>query len=200
MNVMNKPLCRSTTKSYSIATLSGKSRLQNAMTPCWPIFDLQSRRSSPAGVTDAPSLRPSRCQRSRLAKFSWRSTVFFWQPINHTITSKRSVCHISRYRTRRSARLLCGDRIIRNSRCPLGLWSMHQIDLIHQLQATDEQFLDQLALPSAAAIGLARARRDADVGASHAVVAQHFRTRRTPIWSFYSHGSPWHQTDAIGPV
>jgi hypothetical protein len=77
---------------------------------------------------------------------------------------------------------------------------MRQIDFIHQLQATDEQFLDQLALPSVAAKQLARARHDAEIGASHAVVAQHFRTRRTPTWSFYSHGSPWHQTDAVGPV
>src|SRR5258708_35598662 len=66
---MNSPLWCSTTKSYSMAMSSGKSCLQNAITPCMPILDLQSRRSSPP-ATEAPSVRPSRCQRSRVSKFS----------------------------------------------------------------------------------------------------------------------------------
>ena len=77
---------------------------------------------------------------------------------------------------------------------------MRDIPFTNQHQTTDEQFLDHLTLPTPAGKRLARARREHDAGAAAAVVANHFRTRRRPNWSFYSHGSPWHQTDAVGSV
>jgi hypothetical protein len=59
--------------------------------------------------------------------------------------------------------------------------------LTHQLETTDSEVRDHLDLPR----GVPR-----DV----AGVARHFRTRTAPAWSFYAHGSPWHQTDAVGCV
>jgi hypothetical protein len=59
---------------------------------------------------------------------------------------------------------------------------MREIPFTHQLQTTDAQFLEHLKLPKKIS------------------VAEHFLTRRKPAWSFYSHGSPWHQTDAPGSV
>src|SRR4051794_37919504 len=64
---------------------------------------------------------------------------------------------------------------------------MRDVPFTHQLQTTDEQFLDHLKLPRG-------------VGRDVRGVAEHFRTRKSPAWSFYSHGSPWHQTDAVGSV
>ncbi len=61
---------------------------------------------------------------------------------------------------------------------------MRDIPFTHQAATTDEQFLAHLDV------------RDRSV----AGVAKHFRTRKAPAWSFYSHGSPWHETDAVGPV
>src|SRR3954464_10367214 len=67
---------------------------------------------------------------------------------------------------------------------------MREIPFTHQLETTDEQFLAHLNLPA-----LARNETDAK-----RVVAHHFRSRKSLGWSFYSHGSPWHQTDAVGSV
>src|SRR2546423_14060958 len=67
---------------------------------------------------------------------------------------------------------------------------MREIPFEHQLETTDEQFLAHVELP-----GLGR-----DVSDSKRAVAHHFRTRKSPAWSLYSHGSPWHQTDAPGSV
>ena len=64
---------------------------------------------------------------------------------------------------------------------------MREIPFTHQAATTDEQFLEHLNLPR----GVQRNARG---------VAEHFRTRTSPAWSFYSHGSPWHETDAVGPV
>ena len=77
---------------------------------------------------------------------------------------------------------------------------MRDVPFTSQLATTDEQFFDHLSLPSPAGKRLASARRERDTGAAAAIVTDHFRTRGTPTWSFYSHGSPWHQTDAVGPV
>ncbi|MGB7157009.1 MAG: heparinase II/III family protein [Tepidisphaeraceae bacterium] len=79
---------------------------------------------------------------------------------------------------------------------------MRDIPYWHQLETTDEQFLDHLRLPGPAPAGqrLARARQAGDLGLARQLVAAHFRRRRSPAWSFYSHGSPWHQTDAAGSV
>ena len=60
---------------------------------------------------------------------------------------------------------------------------MRQVPFTHQLQTSIDDFFDHLDLP-----------RDI------AAVARHFRARKSPAWSFYSHGSPWHQTDAVGSV
>ncbi|MEX0776104.1 MAG: heparinase II/III family protein [Phycisphaeraceae bacterium] len=70
----------------------------------------------------------------------------------------------------------------------------------HQLETTDEQFLDHLKLPGALGQRLDCARRDGDMAAARGIVAEHFRTRGKPAWSYYSHGSPWHETDAQGSV
>src|SRR5688500_5866835 len=67
---------------------------------------------------------------------------------------------------------------------------MRDVPFTHQLETTDEQFLEQLKLPRGVR-GVARDRGG---------VAAHFRTRKAPAWSFWSHGSPWHETDAVGPV
>ena len=77
---------------------------------------------------------------------------------------------------------------------------MRAIPFTHQLRATDEEFLHHLTLPGPAGNRLARPTRDGDIAAARATVAHHFRMRKTPRWSFYFHGSPWHQTDAVGSV
>ena len=71
---------------------------------------------------------------------------------------------------------------------------MRDIPFTHQLDTTDQQFLDHLKLPPPAGKQLDRAKRESDIAAARVIVAEHFRTRRSPTWSFYSHGSPWHQT------
>src|SRR5436190_16449736 len=67
---------------------------------------------------------------------------------------------------------------------------MRDISFHHQIETTDRQFLDELKLPA-----LPRDPNEAKLAVAH-----HFRTRKSPAWSFYSHGSPWHETDAPGSV
>ncbi|MEA2735957.1 MAG: hypothetical protein QOE14_2408, partial [Humisphaera sp.] len=77
---------------------------------------------------------------------------------------------------------------------------MRDVPYTQQSETTDEQFLIHLVLPDDAGRRLTRAMMTRDRGEAHAAVAEHFRTRKSPAWSFYSHGSPWHETDAVGPV
>src|SRR5688572_22829159 len=77
---------------------------------------------------------------------------------------------------------------------------MREIPFTHQLDTPDEPFLDHLALPGMVGKRLDRARAQGDPAMVRSIVAEHFRTRNFPAWSFYSHGSPWHETDAVGPV
>jgi len=77
---------------------------------------------------------------------------------------------------------------------------MRDVPFNHQLHTTDEQFLDQLTLPEIASKKLVKARKAGDLATARRMVAEHFRTRKSPAWSYYSHGSPWHETDAVGPV
>jgi hypothetical protein len=77
---------------------------------------------------------------------------------------------------------------------------MRHIQYTHQSETTDEQFLIHLHLPGAFSTRVSRAMVTRERGDAHAAVAEHFRTRKSPAWSFYSHGSPWHETDAVGPV
>ena len=77
---------------------------------------------------------------------------------------------------------------------------MREIPFVHQLATSDEQFLEQLTLTGALAKQLAAARKAGDLNRARQVVAEHFRSRSEPAWSFWSHGSPWHQTDAVGSV
>lgn len=67
---------------------------------------------------------------------------------------------------------------------------MRDVPFHHQSQTSDEDFLTHLRL----------ARLPRDVADAKCAVARHFLTRKSPAWSFYSHGSPWHQTDAVGSV
>ncbi|MCL2648875.1 MAG: heparinase II/III family protein [Phycisphaerales bacterium] len=69
-----------------------------------------------------------------------------------------------------------------------------------QLNTSDESFLDGLTLPGPAARKLAGARQNGDAAATVAVVADYFRSRKTPRWAYYMHGTPWHETDAPGCV
>src|SRR4051812_19243928 len=62
---------------------------------------------------------------------------------------------------------------------------MRDVPYTHQLETTDEQFLAHLNLAG---------------DKSPRAIAAHFRSRKKPRWSFYSHGSPWHETDAPGSV
>ena len=75
---------------------------------------------------------------------------------------------------------------------------MRQVPYTHQLETTDEQFLDNLVLPGQAGKKLAAARKAGNMPGAVAAVAEHFRTRKGPAWSFYCHGSAWHETDAPG--
>jgi hypothetical protein len=68
-----------------------------------------------------------------------------------------------------------------------------------QLQAPDEAFLDQLRLPGEAGRALASGRAEG-ADKTIAVVADYFRHRKSPAWSYYMHGTPWHETDAPGSV
>src|SRR5688572_22514477 len=77
---------------------------------------------------------------------------------------------------------------------------MRDIPFVDQLETTDEQFLDHLGLPGPLGEHGAAASQDGDLSRARQVVAVHFRTRPKPAWSFWSHGSPWHQTDAVGSV
>src|SRR5215218_4092520 len=77
---------------------------------------------------------------------------------------------------------------------------MQQVPFTHQAHTTDEQFLDHLPLPAVKGKRLAAARKDGKLERARQLVANHFRTRSTRAWSFWSHGSPWHQTDAVGSV
>jgi len=77
---------------------------------------------------------------------------------------------------------------------------MPDIPFTHQLETSDEQFLNSLTLPGSAGKRLDGVRRRGGPADARRVVAEHFRTRTAPAWSYWSHGSPWHQTDAVGPV
>jgi hypothetical protein len=77
---------------------------------------------------------------------------------------------------------------------------MRDIPFRHQLEVTDEQFLDHLTLPGAVGKALKAARRRGDMAQAVAIVANHFRTRAAPKWFYYMHGTAWHETDAPGPV
>ena len=58
---------------------------------------------------------------------------------------------------------------------------MRDVPFTHQIETRDEDFLEHINMP-------------------RNKLADHFRTRKTPAWSFYSHGTPWHETDAVGSV
>src|SRR5688572_22728217 len=77
---------------------------------------------------------------------------------------------------------------------------MRNVEFTHQLQTTDEQFLSHLTLPGKLGSALRQAVNDKDLAAARRIVAEHYRTRSSPRWSFYSHGSPWHETDAEGDL
>ncbi len=77
---------------------------------------------------------------------------------------------------------------------------MCDVTCTHQQRITDEQFLGHLKLPGVAGRQLQQLRRKGIEADARAIVARHYRTRRRPVWSFYSHGSPWHETDAAGSV
>ena len=75
---------------------------------------------------------------------------------------------------------------------------MRHFPFERQLEATDLDFVNHLRLPRRLRADEALAAGDA--GRLRSVVASHFRLRAAPAWSFYSHGSPWHETDAPGSV
>ena len=65
---------------------------------------------------------------------------------------------------------------------------------------SDEQFLGLLRLPGAAGRGVARAIAGGDAAAAMALAGRWFRTRAAPRWFAYTHGTPWHDTEAPGGV
>src|SRR5688572_28314537 len=92
------------------------------------------------------------------------------------------------------------DSSLFRSQPPTSGPNMRKVPFSHQLQTSDEDFVDHLNVPGAAGKQLAAARKAGDLAQMHRIVAEHFRTRKSPAWSFWSHGSPWHETDAVGPV
>jgi hypothetical protein len=70
----------------------------------------------------------------------------------------------------------------------------------HQANVTDLQFLEHLNLPASAGSRLRNAMARGDRSEACHLVAEHYRSRAAPAWSFWSHGTPWHQTDAVGNV
>ncbi len=77
---------------------------------------------------------------------------------------------------------------------------MQDIPFLDQRAVSDEQFLDHLTLPGATGKKLAAARAGGDLTAAQAVVAEHFRTRSSPKWAFYMHGTAWLEIDGRGDV
>lgn len=69
-----------------------------------------------------------------------------------------------------------------------------------QRLATDDDFLDQLRLPGAAGRRLRVARATGDRATVVATVAGHYRTRSSPRWPFYMHGTPWPEINGRGQV
>ncbi|HYE07600.1 MAG TPA: heparinase II/III family protein [Planctomycetota bacterium] len=72
--------------------------------------------------------------------------------------------------------------------------------LADQRLATDDDFLADLRLPGKAGRRLRAARAAGDRAASVAVVAEHYRTRSSPRWPFYMHGTPWPEINGRGKV
>ena len=77
---------------------------------------------------------------------------------------------------------------------------MKDVPFNKQLEATDDQFLNNIVLPAPRQKALASARAKHDRAGTVRIFAGHFRTRSQPTWFFYSHGSPWHENDAPGSV
>ncbi|MBA3707476.1 MAG: heparinase II/III family protein [Planctomycetes bacterium] len=77
---------------------------------------------------------------------------------------------------------------------------MRDVPFRHQLEVTDDQFLDHLRLPGALGKALRAARTRGDSAQAVGIVANHFRTRAAPKWFYYMHGAAWHETDAPGSV
>src|SRR5688572_16354588 len=78
--------------------------------------------------------------------------------------------------------------------------TMKDVALRHQHQADDLEFVQQLRLPGKAGKELRRSIKSGDRSNMVRLVSTHFRTRKSPHWSFYMHGSAWHETDAPGSV
>ncbi|MBI3829339.1 MAG: hypothetical protein HY291_07470 [Planctomycetes bacterium] len=77
---------------------------------------------------------------------------------------------------------------------------MQDVPFEDQRTVTDSQFLEHLTLPGSAGKALAGARKAGDDGAAIRIVAEHFRTRKSPRWPFYMHGTAWLEIDGRGSV
>ena len=77
---------------------------------------------------------------------------------------------------------------------------MRDIPFPDQRTATDEQFLRHLRLPGGAGAQLRAAHRARDDREAVRVVASHFRTRSSPRWPFYMHGTAWLERGRHSPV
>src|ERR1041385_1196959 len=75
---------------------------------------------------------------------------------------------------------------------------MQDVPFNDQRTVTDEQFFDHLNLPGDAGKQLAAARKKSDLAQARRPVAEHFRTRKTPRWPFYMHGTAWLEIDGRG--
>lgn len=77
---------------------------------------------------------------------------------------------------------------------------MRDVRFADQRTVTDRDFFEQLKLPGDLGKRLAAALKADDMETATQVVAQHFRTRSTPRWPFYMHGTAWMEIDGRGDV
>jgi hypothetical protein len=77
---------------------------------------------------------------------------------------------------------------------------MQDVPFNDQRTVTDDQFLDHLTLPGEAGRQLAAARKGGNAADAVKTVAHHFRTRKSPRWPFYMHGTPWLEINGRGLV
>jgi hypothetical protein len=77
---------------------------------------------------------------------------------------------------------------------------MKDVPYTKQLETPDEQFAEHLKLPGMAGKALAAALKYGNRPELARIVAEHYRSRATPHWFYYTHGAPWHENDAVGDV
>jgi hypothetical protein len=75
---------------------------------------------------------------------------------------------------------------------------MQDVPFNDQRTVTDQQFFEHLNLPGECGKQLTAALKSGDLAQARRAVAEHFRTRKTPRWPFYMHGTAWLEIDGRG--